>query len=107
MSTYGACRDGRCCRVGCATCSERRRVEMRNKAISIPARVVELVMQHGSMRAAARAIKMDHTYLSRLAKGSKKEPSADVLRKLGLRRIVTYQPVVQIDWALSHGKQQA
>jgi len=52
-------------------------------------RVAELVGKHGGVRPAARVLKMDHGYLHRLLTGEKKEPSAAVLRKLGLRRVVT------------------
>lgn len=57
-------------------------------------RIAELVAQHGSLRAAARAVKMDAGYLSRLQNGSKREPSDAVLKKLGLRRLVDYGRVV-------------
>lgn len=53
-------------------------------------RIQELAKQHGSLRAAARVLEIDHAYLHRLQRGDKTEPSAAVLRKLGLRRIVTY-----------------
>lgn len=56
-------------------------------------------MQHGSIRAAARVLKIDHAYLWRLARGTKKEPSAEVLKKLGVRRIVTYQPIKPLPFA--------
>lgn len=100
MSTYSACRDGTCYRVGCGTCSDRRRVARRNKEMTLPQRITELMLQHGSIRAAARVVKIDHAYLWRLARGTKKEPTADALRKLGLRRIVTYQPVAPQEWAM-------
>ncbi len=54
------------------------------------ARIQELAKQHGSLRAAARVLDIDHGYLSRLQDGGKTEPSDDVLRKLDLRRMVTY-----------------
>jgi hypothetical protein len=44
------------------------------------------VKRHGSLRAAARALRIDAGYLSRLRVGFKAQPSAAVLRKLGLRR---------------------
>lgn len=55
-------------------------------------RIQELAKQHGSLRAAARVLKIDAGYLSRLQDGLKTEPSNDVLRKLGLKRVVTYAP---------------
>ena len=54
------------------------------------ARIQELATQHGSLRAAARILDLDHAYLSRLQDGHKTEPSDAVLRKLGLKRVVTY-----------------
>lgn len=54
------------------------------------ARIQELAKQHGSLRAAARVLDVDHGYLSRLQDGLKTEPSDDLLRKLDLRRVVTY-----------------
>lgn len=53
-------------------------------------RIQELAKQHGSLRAAARALEIDHAYLSRLQDGSKAEPSDAVLRKLGLKKIVLF-----------------
>lgn len=53
--------------------------------LSIQQRVLELEQQHGSLRAAARAIGMNAPYLLRLANGAKVHPSDDTLRKLGLQ----------------------
>ncbi len=53
-------------------------------------RIQELAKQHGSLRAAARVLEIDNGYLSRLQDGGKTEPSDDILRKLDLRRVVTY-----------------
>ena len=58
--------------------------------MSIADRVAVLILQHGGLRQAARALSMDHAYLSRLLHGAKKNPSAAVLRKLKLRRTITY-----------------
>lgn len=54
------------------------------------ARIQELAKQHGGLRKAARALELDAPYLSRLQGGSKTEPEEDVLKKLDLRRVVTY-----------------
>jgi hypothetical protein len=54
-------------------------------------RVIQLVEKHGSLRAAARAIEVDAGYLSRLGSGEKESPSPDVLRRMGLRQVVTYE----------------
>lgn len=58
-------------------------------------RLAELVDQHGSIRAAARVLQVDHAYLHCLLFGKKSNPSETLLRKLGLRRVVTveYQPI--------------
>jgi hypothetical protein len=53
-------------------------------------RIQELAKQHGSLRAAARVLDIDHAYLSRLQNGDKNQPGDDVLRKLKLRRVVLY-----------------
>ena len=60
-------------------------------------RIWELVDRHISMRATARVLKVDHAYLSRLASGEKENPSDALLRKLGLRRVVTYKEFARRD----------
>lgn len=61
------------------------------EAITLQQRIAELAEDRGSLRAAASAVGCDVGYLSRLASGQKTEPSVDVLRGLGLRRIVSYE----------------
>jgi hypothetical protein len=56
-------------------------------------RIKELAEQHGSVRAAARVLSCDHTYLHRLSTGEKDDPSGPLLRRLGLRRIVHFARV--------------
>ena len=46
---------------------------------------------HGSLRAAAKALDVDHGYLSRLKNGDKSNPSDELLAKLGLERLVIYR----------------
>ena len=53
-------------------------------------RVKDVVEQHGGLQPAGRALKIDHAYLSRLLRGEKTNPSAKVLRKLKLVRVVTF-----------------
>lgn len=48
------------------------------------------IERHGSLREAARALGVDHVYLWRLSVGQRNNPSAALLKKLGLRRIVGY-----------------
>ena len=47
-------------------------------------RIGELAKQHGSIRAAARALDVDYSYLHRIALGKRTSPGKKVLRKLGL-----------------------
>lgn len=54
-------------------------------------RIIELGVKHGSVRAAARVLGVDHAYLHRLAKGEKTAPSKAMQRKLGVRAVVTYE----------------
>ena len=44
-----------------------------------------LIKRHGGLRAAARAIQMDASYLSRLRSGKQRRPSPLTLKKLGLQ----------------------
>jgi hypothetical protein len=64
-----------------------------SKYISLAARIDELLHQFGSLRAAAKATRIDTAYLSRLQSGIKTNPSEDTLQKLGLRRVVMYEVV--------------
>lgn len=58
---------------------------------TLPERIHELVVQHGTLRAAARVLAVDAGYLSRLANGAATDPGDTLLRRMGLRRIVTYE----------------
>ena len=53
-------------------------------------RVYDLQARHGSLRAAAEAVGVDHAYLLRLRTGEKIHPSKAVLKKLGMRPAVFY-----------------
>jgi hypothetical protein len=59
-------------------------------SMTIQERIDELVAQHGSLRAVGRVTEIDAGYLSRLRSGEKVCPEKDKLRRLGLRRVVTY-----------------
>lgn len=50
-----------------------------------------LVKQHGSYRKAEAETGINCSYLCRLAGGERVEPTDDVLRALGLERVVTYR----------------
>lgn len=54
-------------------------------------RIGELVTQHGSLRAAARVLEVDAAYLWRLKSGEKDDPGETLLRRMGLRRVVSYE----------------
>jgi hypothetical protein len=63
----------------------------RCERVTLCERVDELVREHGSLRAAARAVKIDHGYLQRLRDGEKKNPGRLTLRRLGLRKVIAYE----------------
>lgn len=50
-----------------------------------------LERKHGTLRAAARAVKLDVAYMHRLKTGEKENPGDQILRKLGLVKSVTYE----------------
>lgn len=54
------------------------------------ARIRELAEKHGGLRAAARVLNCDAAYLLRLRDGDKRNPSTAMLRKLGIKKVVTY-----------------
>lgn len=64
---------------------------MGTKQSVLQQRAAELIADHGSTRAAGRAVKLNHAYLYRLSTGEATEPTESVLRKLQLRRIVSYE----------------
>lgn len=61
--------------------------------MTLSERVEELCVQHGSLRAAARAIRVDSAYLHRLASGEKARPSKEILKLMGLRSVTTYERI--------------
>lgn len=61
--------------------------------MTLQERIEQLVAQHGGLRAAARATSIDVGYLHRLLVGEKINPLKDTLRRLGLRRVVSYELV--------------
>jgi hypothetical protein len=54
-------------------------------------RIAELVAQHGGVRPAARVLEVDQGYVYRLLSGEKSDPGDNLLRKLKLRRVVTFE----------------
>lgn len=69
-------------------------------------RIQELAAQHGSIRAAARALQVDAAYLVRLRDGEKNNPGEALLRRMGLRRVVTVSYVRTPDGAAKSGTEQ-
>ncbi len=59
--------------------------------MTLAERIAELVEAHGTLREVSRILRCDVGYLSRLERGEKSEPTDEYLRRLGLRRIVTYE----------------
>ena len=61
----------------------------------IRTRVGELINTHGSVRAAAKAIGIESSYLFRLSTGEKSSPSDATLAKLGMKRVITFERIQQ------------
>ena len=61
------------------------------KEITLHQRILDLESRYGGLRRAARAIKIDAAYLLRLKTGTKKNPGAWTVFKLGLKRTVVYK----------------
>jgi len=61
-----------------------------NAVIGLREAVNAIIARHGGTRVAARATGVNYAYLSRLARGEKVNPTNETLRKLGLRKVVTY-----------------
>lgn len=59
--------------------------------MSLEERVEKLVVKHGGLRRAALALGINCAYLCRLRSGEKTQPSEGTLRRLGLRRVVSYK----------------
>jgi hypothetical protein len=60
---------------------------------SIERAVKRLIKLHGGLRKAARATGIDAPYLCRLRQGVKRNPSDEVLQKLGLARHLSFRRV--------------
>lgn len=54
------------------------------------ARVEAVVKHFGSLRVAGRALRINYAYLARLRSGEKVNPTPAVLKKLGLKKVITY-----------------
>ena len=62
--------------------------------VLLSSRIEELEDKYGGLRAAARALRSKPSYLSRLKSGERTNPSDAVLKKLGLKKVVFYVPIV-------------
>jgi len=60
-------------------------------SITLQERVAQLVLQHGGLRAAGRAVDIDPGYLHRLAEGDRARPSKLLLKRMGLRELRVYE----------------
>lgn len=56
-------------------------------------RISELIAQHGSHDAAAAVLKVAPRYLELLAAGKVSQPDALLLRRMGLRQVVSYERI--------------
>lgn len=61
--------------------------------ITLAQRIDEFAAIYGSMRRVAEELGIDVGYLSRLRAGEKASPSAAMLQRLGLYRVVTYRRI--------------
>ena len=61
--------------------------------MTLQERIDQLVVQRGSLRAVARVTEVDVGYLSRFRAGEKVNREKDKVGGLGLRRIISYQPL--------------
>ena len=55
--------------------------------------VAEVVKKYGGVRATEAAIGIDKSFISRLMRGKKVNPSAETLEKLGLRAVPRYERI--------------
>lgn len=74
--------------------------------MDIKTAVKAIVTKHGGVRPAARAIGINYAYLSRLQTGEKANPTPAVLRKLGLRKVVSYETIKPMRTVLCIGDTQ-
>jgi hypothetical protein len=58
-------------------------------------RVREIIAAHDGLRAAARHLQCDPAYLMRLRDGKKTNPSGDMLKRLGLKKDVSFIRILE------------
>ena len=62
-------------------------------SVGLGDRISELEQQHGSLRSASKVLGCDAGYLSRLRSGEKENPSAILLKRMGLKRVIAYERI--------------
>jgi len=73
------------------------RLHYRLNPITLREQILALIEQHGGVRKAARAVQVDPGYFVKLRDGKQTEPSDVTLRRLGLRKMVTYETLYEKD----------
>lgn len=64
---------------------------MIRRLVTLEQAVASVVKKHGGVRAAERATGVDKSFISRLMRGEKVNPSAETLEALGLRSVPLYE----------------
>lgn len=64
---------------------------MSRRLVTLEDAVQKVVKRHGGVRAAERATGVDKSFISRLMRGEKVNPSAETLEALGLRAVPLYE----------------
>ena len=64
---------------------------MSRRLVTLEQAVASVVKRHGGVRAAERATGVDKSFISRLMRGEKVNPSAETLEALGLRSVPLYE----------------
>ncbi len=68
-----------------------------SRYLTLEEAVAKVVKDHGGIRATERAIGIDKSFLSRLMRGEKTNPSEETLAKLGLRAVPRYERIKETD----------
>jgi DhnA family fructose-bisphosphate aldolase class Ia len=65
--------------------------------MTLQERLDELCLQYGSLREVSRILLIDIGYLVRLRSGENFNPSPMMLKKLGLKRVVSYERLPHLE----------
>lgn len=68
-------------------------LNLMRQLVTLDAAVRTVVAKHGGVRAAERATGVDKSFISRLMRGEKVNPSAETLSALGLRAVPLYEVI--------------